>query len=382
MNETKTGPVLLLLPYLSLSGLELFGIRFAQDLRNRGIPVSIGAPKNSRIYHSCLTCSIPFVAVQNESRFNPFAIKRIANILTTLKPRAVIAFRTQIIYPLFFFFFVKRIHVPILLFYRIGAGNQPRLDPIHRVLFRHVAAVVPNSLHVQNKILAKWAISPEKVVCIKSGIDANKYRFDNQKRTELRSILKIPDSAFLIGNTGRIHPEKGSQDLLELVFKNGGISRDREIHLVFVGSEFQPGYSEFLRKTAANLGGENFLHILPFKTDIESVYSAFDLFVLPVKSHETYAYVVLEAMASQVVPVVPKIGGIKEMFLDKIEGFFYSFRDLNDLERVLFGATKMEPPKLKEMGIAARRRVEENASWPSMMNQYLALLKKSGVEIP
>ena len=50
MNEK---PVVMLLPYDSCSGLELFGLRFAQDLQNRGYPVRVAAPADSLIDKQC-----------------------------------------------------------------------------------------------------------------------------------------------------------------------------------------------------------------------------------------------------------------------------------------------------------------------------------------
>ncbi len=373
-------PFLLLLPYPSLSGLELFGLRFARDLLDRGLPAAVASPPGGLIADQCVSRGVPWVPLPVLWRWDPRAVARLAGFLREGNPRAVVAFRSQAIYPLHLARLLTRSRTPFLLFYRLGAGNQPRRDPLHRVLFRHLAAVVPNADHVRNKILLKWAIDPAKVVCIKSGIDIGRYRPDPSRRAAFRQALGLPADAFVIGNTGRIHPEKGSAILLETLFGPGGPGCDRaDLHLVYVGREYRPGYGDDLRARAAALGAADRFHLVPFRDDVEAVYPGFDLFALAVTAVETYAYVALEAMACGVVPVVPSTGGMKEMFTNGREGFFFRHRDPDDLRRVLAEALALPAPARAAMAAAARARIEATANWTTMMEAYLALFRRLGI---
>ncbi|RCK78292.1 MAG: Glycosyltransferase [Candidatus Ozemobacter sibiricus] len=375
-------PFLFLLPYPSLSGLELFGLRFARDLLDRGLPAAIASPPGGLIAEQAARRQIPWVALPELWRWDPWAVARLAGFLREGKPRAVVAFRTQAIYPLHLARLLTRSPTPFLLFYRLGAGNQPRRDPLHRVLFRHLAAVVPNADHVRQKILAKWAIDPAKVVCIKSGIDIHRYRPDPARRAAFRQAAGLPAAAFVVGNAGRIHPEKGSGILLEALFGPGGPGRARpDVHLVYVGREYRPGYGDELRARAAALGVAERFHLLPFRDDVEAVYPGFDLFALAVTAVETYAYVTLEAMACGVVPVVPSTGGMKEMFTHGREGFFFRHREAEDLRRVLAEAIALPTAAREAMAAAARARIEATAAWPTMMEAYLALFRRLGIPL-
>jgi glycosyltransferase involved in cell wall biosynthesis len=374
-------PIVILLPYLSCSGLELFGLRFAQDLLARGIPAVVAAPDDSLIAGQCYDRKIPRWEFPETKKYEPWSFPACSKMFLELEPRAVIAFRTQMMYPIHYARLRTGKHVPFFLFYRIGAGNYYRNDPIHRRLFRYLSAVVPNADHVKNKICKYWAIDSEKVVCIKSGVDTRRYRPDPALRSSLRKEIGIGEGDFLIGSTGRIHPEKGSEILLRALFASDGAAAGRkDVHLLYVGREYEPGYIDHLNSVAAQLGVAQQFHIIPFRNDIETVYSALDLFAFAVTSHETYAYVTLEAMASGVVPVVPHIGGMKEMYTDGVEGWFFEHRNTESLKKVLTKALTSSKKELVAMGGLARQRIVEKASWKAMMETYLDLFRRCGVD--
>ncbi len=382
MNKFGKNPVVMLLPYESCSGLELFGLRFARDLLDRGIPAAVAAPDGTLLSSQCFDRGIPQWSFPVTKKYEPWGLTACYNMVQKLDPRAIVAFRTQLMYPIHGSRLISGKKTPFFLFYRIGAGNYHRNDPLHRRLFKHLSAVIPNADHVKNKILQYWAIDTEKVNCIKSGIDTNKYRPDNERRNFLRKELGLDENAFIIGNTGRIHPEKGSEILLKTLFDKDGPAHNRkDVNLVYIGREFEPGYADHLRRKASELGADKRFHILPFRNDVETIYSAMDLFAFAVTSHETYAYVVLEAMASGVVPVVPSTGGMKEMYTHGIEGFFFEHRNIDSLRTNLKVALELPRKKLKDMGSLARKRIESTASWDLMMEKYLKLFRKSGVRL-
>ncbi|MDD3149082.1 MAG: glycosyltransferase family 4 protein [Candidatus Riflebacteria bacterium] len=373
-------PVVILLPYESCSGLELFGLRFAQDLQSRGYSVKVAAPAASLIDKQCQARGLELWPFPASVKYNINSFPACLAMLKQLDPSAVIAFRTQMMYPLHFASLVSRLHPRLFLFYRIGVGSHWRKDPIHRRLFRHFSAVVPNADYVGDKIVRQWGIDAEKVVCIKSGVDIGRYRPDPERRATVRKSLGIPDNAVMIGSSGRIHPDKGSEILLRAVFAPDGPGNRRDdVHLLYIGREYKPGYADHLIKVAAELGAEKRFHIMPFRNDPESVYSALDLFAFAVTSREAYAYVVLEAMASGVAAIVPAAGGMPEMYDDGVEGFFFTHNDQASLRQTLAKALSLPAAQIRKMGDAARQRIVENAEWGQMMEKYLRLFKKSGV---
>jgi glycosyltransferase involved in cell wall biosynthesis len=377
----SVGPVIMLLPYESCSGLELFGIRFAADLQGRGLSALIAAPDDTLIAGQCEARGIEQYSFPVIQKYEPWSLPACINMLREKRPAAVVAFRSQLMYPLHLAQLLTGIRVPVFLFYRIGAGNYHRNDPLHRRLFKHLAAVVPNADHVANKIRQYWAIAPEKVVCIKSGVDTDRYRPDRQRRKLLRDELGLDEKSFLIGSSGRIHPEKGSEILLRGLFDPQGAAKNRkDVHLLYIGREYRPGYIDELKAVAASFGAAERFHVLPFRNDVETVYSALDLFAFAVTSHETYAYVALEAMASGVAPIVPYTGGMKEMYRDGVEGWFFEHRNEISLREVLARALSAPVDAVHEMGRQARKRIVRGSSWELMMEKYLKLFGKCRVK--
>ncbi len=374
------GPVIMLLPYESCSGLELFGIRFAADLQVRGLAALVASPDDTLIAGQCEARGIEQYSFPVVQKYEPWSLPACIRMLRDKRPAAVVAFRSQLMYPLHLAQLLTGIRVPVFLFYRIGAGNYHRNDPLHRRLFKHLAAVVPNADHVANKIRQYWAIAPEKVVCIKSGVDTGRYRPDRQRRQQLRDELGIGEKDFLIGSSGRIHPEKGSEILLRSLFDAQGPANQRkDVHLLYIGREYRQGYIDELKAVASSIGAAERFHVLPFRNDVETVYSALDLFAFAVTSHETYAYVALEAMASGVAPVVPYTGGMKEMYRDGVEGWFFEHRNEASLRQVLSRALALPVEAVHEMGRQGRQRIVDKASWELMMEKYLELFGKCRV---
>lgn len=367
---------------MSCSGLELFGLRFARDLLDRGISVRVACPENSLLWKQCEQRGIPSWAYPEAAKYELVSYPAAYRMLRDLDPCAVIGFRTQVLYPLHAARVLLRQHARLYLFYRTGAGKLFRKDPIHRFLFNQVSAVIPNAEHVRMRMLKYWAIDPEKVVCIRSGIDAKKYHPDETRRKAFRAELGLDESAFVIGNSGRIHPEKGAEILLRSLFDQNGSARNRpEVNLVYVGREYESGYADHLRRVAAQLNAETRFHILPFRNDVEKIYPGFDLFGFAVTSSETYAYVVLEAMASGVPAVVPAVGGMVEMYQDKKEGWFFEHKNEAALRNTLSHILAMSRSEIAATGERARARIIQKASWESMMRVYLDLFAKTGLKI-
>jgi len=373
-------PVIMLLPYSSCSGLELFGLRYARDLIDRGHNAVVAAPADSLIAQQCADRGIGLYPFPVTTKYELVSYPAAYTMLKKLQPAAVVAFRTQMMYPVHMARLLTGQHLQFFLFYRIGAGALYRKDPLHRCLFNNLAAVVPNADYVRERILKYWGIKGDKVCCIKSGVDTIKYNSNPEARDKLRKELGLADDAIVVGSSGRIEKKKGSEDLLRAMFDDEGVARNREnVHLVYIGRETEAGYIAFLKRLAEEFGCSKRFHVLGFRNDVEKVYPAYDIFAFAVNVREAYAYVVLEAMASGIMPVVPDIGGLGEMFTDGEEGLFFEHCNPDSLRKALGRAIAIEPAHRREMGLQARQRIIERASWQSMMQQYLELFRKCRV---
>ncbi|PWS39625.1 hypothetical protein DKT74_37345, partial [Streptomyces sp. ZEA17I] len=69
------------------------------------------------------------------------------------------------------------------------------------------AATVAVSSTVAGR-LRDWGVPAERIRLVPNGIDADRFRFDPDRRLAVRAALGIPEGAFVVGGVGRLVPGK------------------------------------------------------------------------------------------------------------------------------------------------------------------------------
>jgi sulfoquinovosyltransferase len=183
----------------------------------------------------------------------------------------------------------------------------------------------------------------------RKGIDTDVFNpVYNESNLEMRTRLTDgePHRPLLL-YVGRLGDEKN----VPLI--KGVLERIPAARLAIVGAG--PA-EESLRETFA--GTDTVFMGLMQGEDLSRAYAAADVFVMPSES-ETLGFVVLEAMASKVVPVGARAGGIPNLIQDGNSG--YLFEPGNTQEFVDKVRALIESPELRRrMGDAAR---EETLRW-------------------
>jgi len=131
-------------------------------------------------------------------------------------------------------------------------------------------------------------------------------------RKDARARLGLPDEAKIIGNVGRLHPDKDQKTLI------AGFARalphlPPNTLLAIAGS----GRLEAdLKAQAQALGIAERVIFLGQVPDMWRLFAAFDLFVLS-SDHEPFGMVLLEAMAANVPVMATNCGGAPEIVADE-----------------------------------------------------------------
>lgn len=168
---------------------------------------------------------------------------------------------------------------------------------------------------------AKKELPHDRVAYLPNGVDSAK--FASGDGPGFRSRHGIPLDAFLVLNISRIDAQKNQRLLLEAFVH----LRKTTPHafLLLIGPETQPGYAASLREFIAAQGLGDVVRLLPgFRNDNPELINAFhacDTFVLP-SIHEPFGIVVLEAWSAAKPVIASRVGGLKALIRDDINGWF------------------------------------------------------------
>lgn len=109
-----------------------------------------------------------------------------------------------------------------------------------------------------------------------NSINPDKYRFNENSRKEVRKELGIDERELVLGNVGRLVPQKNQKFLIDLL--PSLLKKLPNLSLALVGGGRLR--QEFEQRTL-NLGVRSHVHFLGVRTDVEKLYSTFDVFVFP-----------------------------------------------------------------------------------------------------
>lgn len=174
--------------------------------------------------------------------------------------------------------------------------------------------VIVVSQAVRKHLNYDQTIDNSLVTTVYNGVSSKKK--ESLRHNYLRKELNIPLDAYVIGMVGRINSWKGQKDFVDAISKL--IDKDKNVYGLIVGGTFEG--EEWRKKELEELiqskKVDKRIILIDFTSDIEKVYLAIDLFVLPSTNPDPLPTVVLEAM-SYALPVIGySHGGIKEMICE------------------------------------------------------------------
>lgn len=147
-----------------------------------------------------------------------------------------------------------------------------------------------------------------KIQTLYNRIDLDALQSELLSKEEARESLDLPLDAWIIGNVGRLHPDKDQTTLIK-GFANALPQLEQESYLVIMGSG---RLEQRLKQLASELNVANRVIFLGQVANGRRYFKAFDLFVLT-SDHEPFGMVLLEAMAADVPVIATDCGGAKEV---------------------------------------------------------------------
>lgn len=179
--------------------------------------------------------------------------------------------------------------------------------------FRNRLSLLAVSNAVRDDIrrsLPNWPA--EKIETLHNRIDVAAVQKEILPSDAARTVLGLPQDAPVIGNVGRLHPDKDQATLLA-GFAKALPQLPKGTLLAIAGNG---PLENALKAQATSLGIANHVRFLGQVPNVRRLFAAFDLFVLS-SDHEPFGMVLLEAMAAGVPVIATDCGGAPEVVTDR-----------------------------------------------------------------
>lgn len=185
----------------------------------------------------------------------------------------------------------KRSGIPV----RIAHSHNTRLDKDAKIVIKYLAKKAIPSVATEywscGELAGAFMYGEKPFKVIHNAIDLERFRYAVEIRERIRKNLGL-DNKFVIGHVGRYCPVKNQSFLLD-VFKI--ICNQKEnVHLLLIGIGDE---EENLRKKAVDLGIGDKVTFLVNRPDVNELYQAMDVFVMP-SLYEGLPVVCVEAQAN------------------------------------------------------------------------------------
>ena len=198
----------------------------------------------------------------------------------------------------------------------------------------------------------------EKISVVHNGVNCSRFQSNPLVRQEKRLQLGIANDNILIGVIAHIRPVKGLRFFLETFGKFCARHPELVSKAILVGRIADKEHWKFLRKQAYDTGIEQNIIFLNHTEEIEKIYAALDILVVPSK-REGFSRVVLEGMSCELPIVATDLPEIREALNSAGGGILVEYGDTEALGAALVKLARA--PELRyRMGRRNRRRVESN----------------------
>ena len=140
-------------------------------------------------------------------------------------------------------------------------------------------------------LFGKKAVKDGKVKVIHNAVEYEKFKFNEEKRIEIRNRLNINEK-LVIGNVGRFSEQKNHEFLIDIF--NEIHKKNKMSTLMLIGKGEK---EELIRKKVKELGLENDVIFMGFCDNVNELMWAMDIFLMP-SLHEGLPVVGIEAQAA------------------------------------------------------------------------------------
>lgn len=230
-----------------------------------------------------------------------------------------------------------------------------KINPLHitliqleKKIFKNSGLIIANSKMVKEQIIKHYKVPENKIATIYNGVDLTRFSPDNKEkwRNDIRNSLNIPKDSKVLLFVGSGFERKGLKTLMHAI-----PSINKDVKVIIVGKGNTKKYKALTEK----LGVSKSVVFLGIQNNLEKLYAASDLFVLPTL-YDPFSNATIEAMASGIPVITTKNNGVAELIENGHEGFVMeSLFDARELAQKI----NLSLENHQHMGEMARKKAEE-----------------------
>jgi glycosyltransferase involved in cell wall biosynthesis len=287
----------------SAGGVELNALEIGRELATRGHEVHVAYASDGPLrdeYSPWAASLVPVPALGLEAGISPAAVfsgLRVARRLRdSVRPDVTYVNRIQAVE-----WGLAASTDARLVVHVHGIAGRPRVA-IARLASRRVSRFV-----VVSKFLEQWwrtaGIDPARLSTVHNGVDVARYKpLPASEQQTTRTALGLPPDQPVVMFVGRVNRAKGIELLLQAWQHVSAVAT-----LAIVGP-CEPSYQQTLEASSPPR-----VRWLGAIDNLENVYSAADVVVVPSVWDEPFGRVAIEAMACEVPVVATRVGGLAEI---------------------------------------------------------------------
>lgn len=273
-------------------------------------------------------------------------------------------------------------HTTAAVKYVYGGIKDVKRERVEKEIIANMQGVIVSTNLEKKEMVKYYQADPKKIFILNPGVDHALFKKHDKKRARIK--LKLPLTKKIILFVGRIDPIKGITLLIEAIDNLTKLypSFMNKFRVLLIGGDIKNRIFWHLpevKKISEMISTKNidccvkFIgskphYILPY------YYSASDIVVMP-SAYESFGFVVLEAMACKSAVVASKVGGLKYLIQDRINGRLFKNGDREELSKIIWDLVN-NPKTQKVLGEKAHT-TSQDYCWERQAGKALKIYQQN-----
>lgn len=203
----------------------------------------------------------------------------------------------------------RKNNIPVIIAHTHNNGAVKDWKYLPKKILRKLYRNGPTDFFACSEEAGIYTFKNKKFKVIHNSIDSKKFLYNESIRNEKRKELNI-ENKFAVGNVGRLHEQKNQIFLIDIFYELQK-KKENAILLIVGSGPLKTKINEHIEK----LGISDKVKILENRNDMNEIYQAMDVFVLP-SLFEGLGIVAIEAQAAGL-PVIASDGVSSEAEVTK-----------------------------------------------------------------